>query len=187
MAVSGCVLFLFVLGHLIGNLQIYEGPEKLNRYAVFLRSLPALLWTVRVVLLAMVVLHIWSSVQLALRNLEARPIGYVKKKSTESSYASRTMYWSGPIILAFVIYHLLDFTFGTVNPDFVAGDVYSNVVASFSVIPVSAFYIFAMLLLGMHLYHGLWSMFQSLGFYHPRYTLALKRLAAVVALAGVVR
>ena len=74
------------------------------------------------------------------------------------------MYWSGPIILAFVIYHLLDFTFGTVNPHFVAGDVYSNVVASFSVIPVSAFYIFAMMLLCMHLYHGLWSMFQSLGF-----------------------
>ena len=182
MAISGCVLFLFVLGHLIGNLQIYEGPEKLNRYAVFLRSLPALLWTVRVVLLAMVVLHIWSSVQLALRNLEARPIGYVKKKAAGSTYASRTMYWSGPIILAFVIYHLLDFTFGTVNPDFVAGDVYSNVVASFSVIPVSAFYIIAMLLLGMHLYHGLWSMFQSLGFYHPRYTLALKRLAAAVAI-----
>jgi succinate dehydrogenase cytochrome b subunit len=182
MAVSGCILFLFVIGHLIGNLQIYEGPEKLNRYAVFLRSLPALLWTVRIVLLLMVALHIWSSVQLALRNLEARPAGYVKKKATQSSYASRTMYWSGPIILAFVIYHLLDFTFGQVNPHFVEGDVYSNVVASFSLIPVSAFYIFAMLLLGMHLYHGLWSMFQSLGFYHPRYTLALKRLAAVVAI-----
>src|SRR5579872_2705125 len=181
MAISGCVLFLFVLGHLIGNLQIYEGPEKLNRYAVFLRSLPALLWTVRVVLLAMVVLHVWSSVQLALRNLKARPIGYVKKMATGSSYASRTMYWSGPIILAFVIYHLLDFTFGTVNPDFVAGDVYSNVVASFSVIPVSAFYIFAMLLLGLHLSHGLWSMFQSLGFSHPRYTPAIKTAAKTIA------
>ncbi len=113
MAVSGLVLFLFVIGHLIGNLQIYEGPEKLNNYAKFLRSVPAALWTVRITLLVMVLLHIWSSVQLALLKFDARPAGYVKKKATKSSYASRTMYWSGPIILVFVIYHLLDFTFGT--------------------------------------------------------------------------
>jgi succinate dehydrogenase / fumarate reductase cytochrome b subunit len=182
MAVSGLILFLFVLGHLIGNLQIYEGPEKLNNYARFLRSMPALLWGVRVTLLVMVVLHIWSSVQLALLKFEARPTGYIMKKATKSSYASRTMYWSGPIILAFVIYHLLDFTFGTENPNFQPGNVYANVVASFQLIPVSAFYIVAMLLLGMHLYHGLWSMFQSLGFSHPRYTPVLKRSAAVVAI-----
>jgi succinate dehydrogenase / fumarate reductase cytochrome b subunit len=119
---------------------------------------------------------------LATRNFDARPTGYVKKKATQSSYASRTMYWSGPIILAFVIYHLMDFTFGTVNPHFEEGNVYANVVASFRVIPVSAFYIIAMLLLGMHLYHGLWSMFQSLGFYHPRYTPVLRRSAAVIAI-----
>lgn len=183
MAVSGCILFLFVLGHLIGNLQIYEGPEKLNRYAVLLRSMPALLWTVRIVLLAMVLLHIWSSIQLAARNIGARPVGYRMKKATGSSYASRTMYWSGPIILAFVIYHLLDFTFGKVNPHFEPGNVYGNVVASFQVIPVAAFYIFAMLLLCLHLYHGLWSMFQSLGVAHPRYTPILRRAAAVVATA----
>ena len=163
MAVSGCILFLFVLGHLIGNLQIYEGPEKLNGYAVLLRTEPALLWAVRAVLLAMVLLHIWASVQLAARNIGARPMGYQKKKATGSSYASRTMYWSGPIILAFVIYHLLDFTFGKVNPHYEPGNVYGNVVASFQVIPVAVFYIIAMLLLCLHLYHGLWSMFQSLG------------------------
>ncbi|HYL75303.1 MAG TPA: succinate dehydrogenase cytochrome b subunit [Bryobacteraceae bacterium] len=182
MAASGAILFLFVIGHLIGNLQIYEGPEKLNHYAVLLRSLPALLWTVRATLLLMVILHIWSSVQLGLRNIEARPTGYVKKKPTGSSYASRTMYWSGPIVLAFVIYHLLDFTFGNLNPHFQEGNVYANVVASFQVIPVSAFYIFAMLLLCMHLYHGLWSMFQSLGLNHPRYTPILRRAAAAVAI-----
>ena len=182
MAVSGLILFLFVLGHLIGNLQIYEGPEKLDNYAKFLRSMPALLWTVRLILVLMVVVHIWSSIQLALRNWSARPTGYRKWRSTKSSYASRTMYWSGPIILAFVIYHLLDFTFGTVNPHFQDGDVYANVVASFQRIPVSAFYIFAMLLLCLHLYHGLWSMFQSLGAAHPRYTPILKRCAAMVAL-----
>jgi len=182
MAVSGLILFLFVVGHLIGNLQIYEGPEKLNNYAKFLRSVPAALWTVRITLLVMVILHIWSSVQLALLKFDARPTGYVKKKATKSSYASRTMYWSGPIILAFVIYHLLDFTFGTVNPNFEEGNVYANVIASFQLIPVSAFYIVGMLLLCMHLYHGLWSMFQSLGYSHPRYTPVLKRSAAVVAI-----
>ena len=182
MAVSGMILFLFVLGHLVGNLQIYEGPEKLNNYAHFLRSMPALLWGVRITLIVMVLLHIWSSIQLALLKFDARPTGYIKKKATQSSYASRTMYWSGPIILAFVIYHLLDFTFGTVNPHFQEGDVYANVIASFQLVPVSAFYIVAMLLLCMHLYHGLWSMFQSLGFSHPRYTPVLKRSAAVMAI-----
>ena len=181
MAVSGCILFLFVVGHLIGNLQIYEGPEKLNRYAVFLRSMPAVLWGVRTVLLAMVLLHIWSSIQLAARNIGARPVGYRMKKATGSSYASRTMYWSGPIILAFVIYHLLDFTFGKVNPHYEPGNVYGNVVASFQLIPVAVFYIVAMLLLCLHLYHGLWSMFQSLGIAHPRYTPMLRKGAAVAA------
>jgi succinate dehydrogenase / fumarate reductase, cytochrome b subunit len=182
MAVSGCILFLFVVGHLIGNLQIYEGPDALNRYAVLLRTEPPLLWAVRIVLLAMVLLHIWSSVQLAARNISARPQGYIEKKTAGSSYASRTMYWSGPIILAFVIYHLLDFTFGKVNPHFEPGNVYGNVVASFQVIPVAAFYIIAMLLLCLHLYHGLWSMFQSLGIAHPRRTPVLRRSAAVVAI-----
>jgi succinate dehydrogenase / fumarate reductase cytochrome b subunit len=182
MAVSGLILFLFVVGHLIGNLQIYGGPAKLNEYARLLRSMPAMLWGVRITLIVMVVLHIWSSVQLALLKFGARPTGYVKKKATESSYASRTMYWSGPIILVFVIYHLLDFTFGIVNPHFEEGNVYANVVASFRLIPVSAFYIIAMLMLCMHLYHGLWSMFQSLGFSHPRYTPVLKRSAGVVAI-----
>lgn len=182
MAVSGCILFLFVVGHLIGNLQIYEGPDQLNRYAVLLRTEPPLLWAVRIVLLAMLLLHIWSSVQLAARNISARPERYVEKKATGSSYASRTMYWSGPIILAFVIYHLLDFTFGKVNPHFEPGNVYGNVVASFQVIPVAAFYIIAMLLLCLHLYHGLWSMFQSLGIAHPRWTPLLRRSAAVVAM-----
>lgn len=179
MAVSGCILFLFVAAHLAGNLQIYEGPEKINSYSRMLHSMPALLWAARITLLAMVGLHIWSSIQLAVRNYDARPTGYVKKKAAGSSYASRTMYWSGPIILAFVIYHLADFTFGKANPNFQDGNVYANVVSSFQVPVISAFYILAMLLLCMHLYHGLWSMFQSLGFQAAR---ALKRAAATVAI-----
>jgi len=182
MAVSGLILFGFVAGHLAGNLQIYEGPEKINHYAAFLRSMPALLWGARITLLVMVTLHIWSAYALAMRNLEARPTGYAKKKPTKSTYASRTMYWSGPIVLAFVIYHLLDFTFGVVNPNYHEGDVYSNVVASFSVSWISAFYIVAMIALCLHLYHGLWSMFQSLGINHPRHTPWLKRGSAAVAI-----
>src|SRR5580704_8668241 len=178
MAVSGCILFLFVLGHLAGNLQIYEGPEKLNNYSQLLHSMPGLLWGARITLLAMLVLHIWSSIQLAIRNNASRPTGYVKKKSAGSSYASRTMYWSGPITLAFVIYHLLDFTFGTTNPSYREGNVYGNILASFQVPLISAFYILAMVLLCLHLYHGLWSMFQSLGVHPERFTSALKRAAA---------
>jgi succinate dehydrogenase / fumarate reductase cytochrome b subunit len=182
MAVSGAALFGFVLAHLVGNLQIYEGPTKINQYASFLRSVPALLWGARATLLVMVILHIWSSAQLAKQKWDARPIGYVKKKATTSSYASRTMYWSGPIILVFVIYHLLDFTFGAANPRFEEGNVYGNVIASFRVPWVSAFYILSMILLCMHLYHGLWSMFQSLGVHHPRYTPALRRFAALASI-----
>jgi succinate dehydrogenase / fumarate reductase, cytochrome b subunit len=181
MAISGCILFLFVVGHLVGNLQIYEAPEKIDNYARFLRSMPALLWGTRITLLAMVLLHIWSSIQLGVQSSKARPDKYFKKSSAGSSYASRTMYWSGPIIAAFVIYHLLDFTIGTVNPHFQEGSVHANVVASFQVIPISAFYIVAMILLCLHLYHGLWSMFQSLGVNHPRYTPMLRKGAATVA------
>lgn len=187
MAVSGIILFSFVVGHLIGNLQIYESPGpdgtyKLDQYAVFLRSLPAALWGARATLLVMVILHIWSSIQLAARKMNARPIGYVKKKAIHSSYASRTMYWSGPIVLAFIVYHLLDFTFGAANPNYLEGHVHDNVIASFSVPWISAFYILAMILLCLHLYHGLWSMFQTLGLHHPRYSAILRAAAKVVAI-----
>lgn len=181
MAVTGLLLFLFLVGHLLGNLQIFEGPEKINKYAVFLRSVPALLWTTRIVLLVSVILHIWSSFQLWLLQREARPIGYVKKVNLSSTYASRTMQWSGPILLAFIIWHLLQFTFGAVHPGapFDEHNVYNNVVLGFQVWPVSLFYIIAMSMLCYHLYHGLWSMFQSLGFSHPVYTPVLKALAKV--------
>ena len=187
MAVSGVILFAFVVGHLAGNLQIFEGPQKINAYARFLRSMPTLLWGTRIVLLVMVVLHIWSSVQLGVRKVKGRPVAYTKKEAIASSYASRTMYWSGPIILAFVIYHLLDLTFGAVHPGFQEGNIYANMIGSFRVVPVSIFYIVAILLLGLHLYHGLWSMFQTLGLGHPRYTPWYKgfaRVFSVIIVAG---
>jgi len=184
MAVTGVLLFGYVVAHLIGNLQIYMPPEKINQYAAFLHSHLALLWTARTTLLIAVVLHIWSSVQLWLLQLEARPVNYVKKANLHSTYASRTMLWSGPIIAAFVIFHLLHLTLGTVHPGgpFDKHNVYNNVVTGFQVWPVSIFYIIAMIMLCYHLYHGLWSMFQTLGFSHPVYTPWLQRLAKTVAI-----
>ncbi|MBV9084130.1 MAG: succinate dehydrogenase cytochrome b subunit [Acidobacteriaceae bacterium] len=184
MAVTGAVLFLFVLGHMLGNLQIYEGPATLNAYGKFLHDVPEILWFVRSVLILSVVLHIWASVELALRKSEARPVSYAKRENVASSYASRTMYWSGPILLAFVVYHLLHLTAGVIHPgtDFREGDVYHNVVSGFQVWWVSAWYIFAMILLAFHIRHGAWSMFQSLGINHPRHTPILKKAALVFAI-----
>jgi len=188
MAVTGILLFGFIVLHLIGNLKLYEpglykapgetgeGVRYLNAYGTFLRHVgePALpaegaLWIVRVVLLVAVVLHIWAAWQLARMSRAARPRDYAVRPKIHTPYASRTMRWGGVIILLFIIYHLLDFTFGATNPGFVEGDVYRNVVASFSRWYVSLFYILAQVALGFHLYHGLWSLFQSLGWNQPRF------------------
>lgn len=181
MAATGCVLCLFVLGHMLGNLQIYQGADKLNQYAAFLKGLGAGLWAVRLVLLACAGLHIISAYQLWRLKLDARPVSYVKKATVATSYAARTMIWSGPIVLAFIIYHLLHFTTGQAHPDFRHGDVYHNVIAGFSRPAASLFYIAANIMLAIHLYHGAWSMFQSVGVNHPRYTPWLKRLAKAYA------
>lgn len=183
MAVTGCIMFLFVIAHMLGNLQVFEGPARINAYSHLLHNLGELLWIVRFVLIVAVILHITATVQLALRNKAARPVGYSRKEAINSSYASRTMYWSGPIVLAFIIFHLLQFTAGYIHPEsqFIEGDVYHNLVAGFSVWWVSAWYIFAIILLGLHLRHGLWSMFQSAGYNHPRHTPTLKNAALVIA------
>jgi succinate dehydrogenase / fumarate reductase cytochrome b subunit len=184
MAVTGVLLFGFVVGHLLGNLQIFLPPEKINNYAATLRAHPALLWIARITLLVAVFFHMWSSFQLWLLQREARPVSYVKKVNLHSTYASRTMAWSGPIILAFVVFHLLHLTFGAVHPGgrFETHNVYNNVVTGFQVWPVSLFYIIAMIMLCYHLYHGLWSMFQTLGISHPVYTPILRVLAKIVAI-----
>jgi succinate dehydrogenase / fumarate reductase cytochrome b subunit len=191
MAITGVILFGYVIGHLLGNLQIYSSdPEQINRYAGFLHSSANVipLWAIRALLLLAVILHIVSSIQLWNQNRAARPISYVKKNDVPSSYAARTMIWSGPIVGAFIIFHVLHLTVGAVLPlEDVNGNpmtpnVYHNVVSGFQNYGVSAFYILAMILLCMHLYHGLWSMFQSMGINHPRYTPLLKKGAAIVAI-----
>lgn len=188
MAVSGAILFFFVLFHMIGNLQVFEGREQLNFYGFALRRFPEALWGARAVLLAAVALHIWSSIQLAVRKNSARPAGYAKRQNVNSSYASRTMYWSGPILLVFIVYHLLHLTAGYIHPGyrFIEGDVYHNLVTGFQVWYVSAWYIFSMVLLGLHIRHGAWSMFQSLGMNHPRHTPILKKAAAGFAILIVI-
>jgi succinate dehydrogenase / fumarate reductase cytochrome b subunit len=180
MAVTGAMMFGFLVTHCAGNLQVFEGAEKMDDYAVMLRKFGSVLWIARFALLAALVLHIIAAIQLTKLKSDARPVAYVRKETVQASYASRTMMWSGPIIFAFLVYHLLHLTFGTVHPDFQELHPYENVVAGFQVPVVSIAYIVAMLMLGFHLYHGLWSMFQSLGVNHPRYTPMIKRAAAVV-------
>jgi succinate dehydrogenase / fumarate reductase cytochrome b subunit len=182
MAATGLILVGFLVAHLAGNLQIFLGPEALDEYALLLREHPAVVWGARAVLLFAVVTHIVAAVQLTRLQRKARPVGYRRNKSVGSSYASRTMMWSGPIIAAFVVYHLLHFTFGIAHPtfpDFEAHRVYRNVVMGFQQPIVATAYIVAIVMLGLHLYHGLWSMFQSVGINHPGYNLGLRRFAAV--------
>ena len=190
MAVTGVMLVGYVVAHLLGNLQIYSStPAQINGYAAFLHNpdTAVALWAARAVLLLAVILHITAAVQLFFQNRAARPVAYVKKDDVPSSYAARTMVWSGPIVAAFVIFHVLHLTVGAVGPaahEIAANqpDVRYNVIAGFQNPVISAFYIFAMILLCMHLYHGVWSMCQSLGISHPRYTRKLKTGSAILAI-----
>ncbi|MDQ8181445.1 succinate dehydrogenase cytochrome b subunit [Pelagicoccus sp. SDUM812005] len=173
MAITGLVLVGFVIGHLVGNLQIFSPPEKINAYAHLLQSLGPVLWVIRAFLLLMVGLHIWSAIALVLENKAARGAkGYANQKTLRASFASRTMKWSGLIVLAFIIYHILHFTtkqaYGPelfmVNLDGeMVPDVHTMMVLGFQDPLVSIFYLVAIGLLTLHLSHGLSSMFQSLG------------------------
>jgi succinate dehydrogenase / fumarate reductase cytochrome b subunit len=188
MAATGVVLVGFVIGHMVGNLQVYLGAEALNHYGELLRELlhGSFIWIFRAVILVSVALHIWAATALTLGSWAARPIGYKRRPQYgESTYASRTMRWGGPILLIFIIYHLLHLTTGQAHASFVQGDVYNNVIAGFSVWWVSAFYIFAMLVLGFHLWHGVWSMLQTLGLSHPSYNRLRTAIAWLVTLVVV--
>lgn len=169
MALTGVVLTGFVLIHMIGNLLLYQGPEALNHYGELLQSKPPLVWTVRLILLACVALHIWAATTLTLANWAARPVGYRKTSYEASTYASRTMRWGGPLLALFIVYHLLHFTVGSMHPDFVRGDVYHNVVIGFQNPLVAFFYVLSMVALSLHLFHGVESMLQTMGLSHPRY------------------
>src|SRR4051794_12658395 len=193
MAGSGAALFLFVIAHLLGNLQIFLGPEQINRYGHFLQSTPELIWPARIALLVLVLVHIVSAIKLSQQNKAARPVAYQNYQVVAASYASRTMLMSGLIVLAFIIYHLLHFTVqvqyvnltGKSFVDFTdpekRHDIYKMMVVGFSNGWVSGFYIIAIGLLCLHLSHGVSSMFQSIGWKNAAYGPTLDKLARYVA------
>jgi succinate dehydrogenase / fumarate reductase cytochrome b subunit len=195
MAVTGFVMVLFVIGHLVGNLQIFLGPEALNRYGHFLQSNPELIWPARLLLLLMVGLHIWAAVAISRENRAARPVGYAEYRPVASSYASRTMLMSGLIILVFIIYHLLHFTVqvsyinltGQNFVDFMdparRHDIFKMMVVGFNNRIVSGFYLLGMALLCLHLSHGTSSMFQSIGWKSRVYGPLLDKVARIFAIA----
>lgn len=190
MAVSGIALWAFVLGHMVGNLKYFAGPggaevaaleggvpgSAINVYGEWLRGVgyplmphSGTLWVIRIGLLVAVALHVHAAYALTLMNRRARPHGYERRQAVQIGWAERTMRWSGVALLAFIVYHVLHFTTGQAHHDFRAGDVYHNLYSAFSIGWVAAIYLVAMALLALHLYHGLWSLFQSLGWNHPRF------------------
>ncbi len=196
MAVTGVILFGWIFMHMLGNLKLYLGAEHFNEYSKWLRTMgaPAVphdvpLWIVRIVILVAVWLHIQAATQLTLMNRAARPIDYQERDFVAGTYAARTMRWGGVIIALFVLYHLAHLTWGLrVAPPstFVPGDPYHNVVSGFLIWWVSAIYIVANIALGLHLHHGLWSMFNSLGLNHPKFNRGKRLFATAFALVIII-
>lgn len=197
MALSGLILVGFVLGHMAGNLKIFAGIDpstgdyKIDDYGRFLRAMGSemlghsgVLWIVRIVLLLAVVIHAVSGIQLARLNRRAKPQGYEVRSHRSANAASLTMLYGGLFLIVFITYHILHFTTGTVHfKGFVEGEVYSNVYSAFQSYSIAGFYLVAMSLLALHLYHGTWSMFQTLGVDTPRWNKGIRNLAKVVAVA----
>ncbi len=172
MAITGLIGYGFVIAHMLGNLHAFEGAESFNHYAEFLRTVGepviprvGLLWILRLMLLASVILHVMAAVQLTRLDLDSRPTAYARKRRVQASFASMTLRWGGLAIFLFLIYHLLHFTFGAaiVHPDFRQGDAYHNLVVGFKNPLAVGFYVLAVGALGLHMYHGVWSLFQTLG------------------------
>lgn len=192
MALSGVVLIGFVIVHMLGNLQIMQelvapgkGATALNEYAAFLHSMPGVVWAARLVLLGAVAAHAWSGISLVRQNRAARPVAYARQESQATTMAAKTMKWGGLTLLAFIVFHLLHLTCGSVPGVGYTGkeDVYRNVVNGFSHPAVAGFYVVAQAFLAMHLYHGVWSMLQTLGLSHPRVNAWRVKAATAVALA----
>jgi len=169
MGVTGLIGIGFVILHSLGNLLVFRGPEAINSYSHFLKSTGELLWTLRIVLIVAVILHVSAAVQLTRQSRAARPIGYTRRESQVATIASRTMRWGGALLLVFIVVHILHFTTGTIRPAgvFTPEDVYANVVSSFRIWWVTLFYVLAMVALGLHLLHGAWSSVRSIGVSPP--------------------
>jgi succinate dehydrogenase / fumarate reductase cytochrome b subunit len=194
MAITGIMLLGFVLMHMIGNLKMYLGPTHFNEYAEFLRNLlvpimprTVVLWLLRIGLILAVAVHIHAAMSLTRMNHNARSVKYQSARDYQiASFASRTMRWTGSIVALFVLWHLADLTWGTVNAvgtngPFVRGEAYQNVVRSLDRVPVAILYIVANIALGIHLFHGVWSLFQSMGWNNPRFNKWRRQLATAFA------
>jgi succinate dehydrogenase / fumarate reductase cytochrome b subunit len=177
MAVTGVVLFLFTVGHMAGNLQVFKGSEAINHYAELLRTSMPFLWFVRGVLLVAALVHAVAGIQLWLERQKARPVSYQDYRPVVSTPASRTMIWSGLLILGFVVFHLLDLTVGVIHPEFEHGQVYANMLRSLGSVVGAGIYVISMIALGFHLWHGLWSVFQSLGLSHRGVSAGIQKFA----------
>ncbi len=189
MAITGLIGIGFVILHMIGNLKVFLGEQAFDDYARFLRTfgepvLPysTVLWIIRLVLLTAVALHILAAYQLTRMDWAGRPVRYTQRKDVQATFASRTMRWGGVIIVLFLIYHILHITLGIVHPNFQEGNAYHNFVYAFQVWWVTIFYVAAMLVLGLHIYHGFWSLFQTLGWNNAIYNGLLRGLALLTAL-----
>ena len=188
MAVTGFILFGFVTGHMIGNLQIFLGQDQLNTYAQALKDVPALSWSVRIIVLLSVLVHIWNAIRLYFQNRASRPVRYVCNRTIQASLASRTMIWTGLGVLLYVVYHLLHFTFIVTNPRYEhltdplgRHDVYSMVVLGFQNYFISAVYIVALFFVAYHLSHAIFSLLQTIGLNNPRVQPALKGLVWLIS------
>ncbi len=183
MAVTGVVLAAWVTLHMVGNLQVFQGPDAINHYAALLQGMKGPLWAMRIGLLAAVTLHVVAATQLTLRNRAARPRAYARRDPQVSTLAARTLRVGGVFLLAYIIIHLMTFTVGNLHPDFIREDVYHNVLVVFRSPFKTAFYVLAMAALGLHLYHGVWSSFRTMGAARPSPEPRRRRLALVLALA----
>ncbi len=184
MGVTGLIGIGFVILHSLGNLLVFRGPAAINSYSHFLKSTGELLWTLRIVLIVAVVLHVVAAVQLTRQSGSARPIGYTKLEPQVATIASRTMRWGGALLLIFIILHILHFTTGTIKPGgvFSKQDVYVNVVTGFRIWWVSLFYVIAMVALGLHIFHGAWSSVRSIGVSPASPEPLHKRISLVIAI-----
>jgi succinate dehydrogenase / fumarate reductase cytochrome b subunit len=184
MAVTGILMVAYLVTHVLANLLVFQGPDKINAYSRFLHGTGGALWAARLVLIAAVVLHIAAAVQLTGRRQAARPVAYAAGRRPQvSTVASRTIRWGGVLIVVFLIYHVLHFTLGTVHPSFVEADPYHNVAAGFGNPLVMLFYEIALAAIGLHLYHGVWSSGRSLGMSPPSPQPIKRKLALVLSVA----
>jgi succinate dehydrogenase / fumarate reductase cytochrome b subunit len=190
MAITGLIGFGFSLGHMSGHLITFRGPEAYNAYAHFLQQTKPLLWGTRIVLLLSVILHAQAAFTLWSRNHSARPRRYKQRKDIATNYAARTMRYGGVFLLLFLAYHIAHFTLGATSRldgvPFQASNPYNNVVFSFQQPVIAGLYIAAMVVLGFHLYHGVWSLMQSLGLEHPRFNRFRREVAIVGTLLVVI-